>query len=141
MALCAHCMKSNILHFYSDRIVVANALPEDLQISLCARAFTSVFSTRRTGFTNLGYEILTTTWEAVDWSIRSVEEERCHFKLRKTNLGCDILTTTGEAVDWSIGSVEEERCHFKLRKFILKRFNIFFVRSNFLFSGQSTHVY
>ena len=51
--------------------------------TLWARAFTSVFRTRRTVFANLGYEILTRTGEEVDWIIRTVEEERCHFKLHK----------------------------------------------------------
>jgi hypothetical protein len=65
-----------------NRIVVANALPEDLQISLRPRAFSSVFRTRRTFSTNLGYDILNRTGEAVDWCIRTVEGERCHFTLR-----------------------------------------------------------
>jgi len=76
-------MENYTLHFCSDLIVVANALPEDLQISLCALAFTTVFRTRRMVFINLGYEILTRTGEVVNCSIRTVEEERRHFKLRK----------------------------------------------------------
>ena len=46
MALCAHFMKNYALHFCLDRIVVANALPEDLQMSLCTRAFASALRTR-----------------------------------------------------------------------------------------------
>jgi len=46
MTLSAYFMKHYVLHVCLDRIVVANALPEDLQISLRARAFTSVFRTR-----------------------------------------------------------------------------------------------
>jgi len=69
------------------------SLPEDLQISLCARAFTSVFRTRRMVFTNLGYEFLTRTGEATDRSIRTVEEERCHFNSLNAELNpiCHLL--------------------------------------------------
>jgi len=48
MTLSTYFMKNYALNVYLDRIVVPSALPEDLQISLRARAFTSVFRTRRT---------------------------------------------------------------------------------------------
>jgi hypothetical protein len=101
----------------------SECLPEDLQTSLCARAFTSVFRTRRTGFANLGYEILTRTGETVDWSIRTVEEENCHFNSLNAELNpiCHLLALLGAHHIFHVS-----RIRVKLRKFILTLFYVLF---------------
>jgi hypothetical protein len=116
----------------------SSSCSEDLQKSLYARVFNSVFRTRRTVFTNLGYEILTSTGEAIDWSIRNVEEERCHFNSlnAELNLICHLLALFG-----AHHILYVSRIRVKPRKLTLTLFNVFFSSEViFIFAEESTHV-